>query len=298
MTTATKKLGTMLGSIAEMLKGEDGEVDVEKRIAHRGDKWVVLDSAGKKVLGTHDSEDAAKRQLRAIEANKSADAFFLPEYSAPVNRKAWEGLDGTETEDALQKMCLVRVDDEYRFPYRDAKGWISAAAVRAITDEQIEQIPESVRATVKSHVARLRKRVEDVKGDPVTKAVSLTGRVVKSDEMKQILVVPVLVPEDVDAQDDIYSHDEVEKAAHLFMRDYVKGESELGLDHERVLDRQKAHIVELWIEKADVQYGDEVIPKGTWMIAIHIPDVEVWKSALAGERTGASIEGTALSVPV
>lgn len=40
-------------------------------VRKRGDKWVVLDSTGKKVLGTHPSKEEADTQLRAIEANKN-----------------------------------------------------------------------------------------------------------------------------------------------------------------------------------------------------------------------------------
>lgn len=39
-------------------------------IKKRGDKWVVMNKNGTKVLGTHDSKAKAERQLRAIEANK------------------------------------------------------------------------------------------------------------------------------------------------------------------------------------------------------------------------------------
>jgi len=46
-----------------------GEFIIEK-IARRGDKWVVLDSKGKKVLGTHPSKEKAVKQLQAIEISK------------------------------------------------------------------------------------------------------------------------------------------------------------------------------------------------------------------------------------
>jgi hypothetical protein len=45
--------------------------EVEKKVQRRGDKYVVTDSTGKKVLGTHDTEEAARNQLKAIEAKKS-----------------------------------------------------------------------------------------------------------------------------------------------------------------------------------------------------------------------------------
>ena len=39
-------------------------------IRKRGGKFVVLNSTGNKVLGTHATRDKALAQLRAIEANK------------------------------------------------------------------------------------------------------------------------------------------------------------------------------------------------------------------------------------
>lgn len=39
-------------------------------IRKRGEKWVVLDSSGKKVLGTHSSREKAVKQMQAIEASK------------------------------------------------------------------------------------------------------------------------------------------------------------------------------------------------------------------------------------
>lgn len=43
---------------------------VTEMVRKRGNDWVVLDSTGKKVLGTHPSKEEADAQLRAIEANK------------------------------------------------------------------------------------------------------------------------------------------------------------------------------------------------------------------------------------
>lgn len=43
---------------------------MEKMVRRRGSEWVVLDSTGKKVLGSHKTKRDALRQLRAIEANK------------------------------------------------------------------------------------------------------------------------------------------------------------------------------------------------------------------------------------
>lgn len=41
-----------------------------ERIEKRGDKYVVTNRTGDRVLGTHDTRKDAEGQLRAIEANK------------------------------------------------------------------------------------------------------------------------------------------------------------------------------------------------------------------------------------
>ena len=57
-------------------------------------------------------------------------------------------------------------------------------------------------------------------------------------------------------------------------------------------------MVEHWLEKSDIQYGDVVIPEGTWMIGVKVPNGDIWKSLKVGDRTGASIEGTGTRVEV
>lgn len=39
-------------------------------IKKKGNKWIVMDSSGKKVLGTHQSKDKAMKQLAAVEISK------------------------------------------------------------------------------------------------------------------------------------------------------------------------------------------------------------------------------------
>jgi hypothetical protein len=53
-------------------KANDDTFLQEKKI-HRGNKWIVTDESGKKVLGHHDSEKSADKQLAAIHARKAAN---------------------------------------------------------------------------------------------------------------------------------------------------------------------------------------------------------------------------------
>jgi hypothetical protein len=43
---------------------------MNEMVRKRGNKWVVLDKSGKKVLGTHLSKEKAMKQLQAIEISK------------------------------------------------------------------------------------------------------------------------------------------------------------------------------------------------------------------------------------
>jgi hypothetical protein len=70
-------------------------------IAHEGNKWIVKDSSGKKVLGTHDSKKSAQKQLAAIEISKSKRKSFKDhlkeeheltfQYHNELNPQLWDG---------------------------------------------------------------------------------------------------------------------------------------------------------------------------------------------------------------
>lgn len=64
-----KKKGGTWKKVNEEL---DTQMEIlSEKILHRGDNWVVTDSTGKKVLGTHPSKEKALAQLRAVEASKA-----------------------------------------------------------------------------------------------------------------------------------------------------------------------------------------------------------------------------------
>jgi len=44
---------------------------LNEKVLKRGNKWVVTDKSGKKVLGTHPSREKAIKQLQAIEISKA-----------------------------------------------------------------------------------------------------------------------------------------------------------------------------------------------------------------------------------
>jgi DNA adenine methylase len=102
----------------------------------------------------------------------------------------------------------------------------------------------------------------------------------------------VLEPETVDAQGDIYSADEIARAAHGFMEDF----GGLGLMHrERVNGQVK--ILETYLAPADFELAGARVRKGTWLLAVRVLDDALWAQVKGGALTGFSIGGAARKVP-
>ena len=102
----------------------------------------------------------------------------------------------------------------------------------------------------------------------------------------------VLEPDVVDAQDDIYSADEVRDSAHNYMEKFQN----TGLMHEEIVN-DHVKILESYLAPVDFTIGDESVKKGTWMMAVRVLDKALWESVKSGGLTGFSIGGSAQRVP-
>ena len=128
------------------------------------------------------------------------------------------------------------------------------------------------------------------RGEAFAKSMPLIKGADPTDE-RYVLGV-VLEPETVDAQGDVYSADEVRKAAHRFMEEYQG----LGLQHElRVNDQVK--ILESFVAPVEFTVGDVTVKKGTWLLAVRVLSNELWARVAEGQLTGFSIGGSARKVP-
>lgn len=110
------------------------------------------------------------------------------------------------------------------------------------------------------------------------------ANLVKSDDAKRVVYGIVLEPETEDTQGDIVSAEEIEKAAHHFL-----------IASRTVGDRHrnpaKAAVVESYIAPADLEIGDQSVKKGTWVMAVKVPDDRLWQAIQTGDYTGFSIGG-------
>jgi DNA adenine methylase len=98
----------------------------------------------------------------------------------------------------------------------------------------------------------------------------------------------VLEPEFIDAQNDIYSADEVRLAAHRFMEEF----GGLGLMHRMRVNNQ-VKVLESYLAPVDFAIGDAKVRKGTWLLAVRILSDELWEAVKNGALTGFSIGGSA-----
>jgi uracil-DNA glycosylase family 4 len=108
--------------------------------------------------------------------------------------------------------------------------------------------------------------------------------IIKADDEQQIATGIVLEPNTIDAHGDEISADEIEKAAHFFM----KNSRTIGDSHKK---KAPADLIESYIAPDDFTLNGQKIKKGTWMISVKILDDKLWKLVKAGFYTGFSVGG-------
>lgn len=125
----------------------------------------------------------------------------------------------------------------------------------------------------------------------VWKSVRLLKASATESEERFVLGV-VLEPETVDLQGDVYSAGEVRKAAHAWMAYF----QEAGIQHERSAGG-RVQILESYLAPVDFEIGGQQVKAGTWLLGVRVVDDILWSRVKAGEFTGFSIGGYAVSTP-
>jgi 2'-5' RNA ligase len=119
-----------------------------------------------------------------------------------------------------------------------------------------------------------------------TEKAEFTSELWKNDE-EQIVYGVVMHPGVYDSQGDVVDAAEIEKAAHRYL-----AESRLH-DVQHAEEQVEAVPVESFIAPCDMEYAGRPVLKGSWVMAVHVADADVWGQVAKGELTGFSIGGTA-----
>lgn len=96
-----------------------------------------------------------------------------------------------------------------------------------------------------------------------------------------------------DTQGDVYSAEDIAKAAHKWMSEYLN----VGLMHASLAGRRIVP-VESFIAPVDMQLGEQKIGKGTWLLGAIVEDPGLWEAVKSGQLTGWSMGGYAVREPL
>lgn len=197
--------------------------------------------------------------------------------------------------------AIVRLKEQMQDIRKQAPNKEEAKVQKDWMAELIEKKTE----TLQEKFAKAQSAFSD--NEPTMKRLGFM-EIIKADNDKRIVTGPVLVPENVDLQDDIISAEEIEKAAHNYLlklsfhddQEFMKklglsGKSKRGFMH--VEFNRKIALVESYCAPCDMEINNRKIKTGTWVMSVKVFDDEAWNLVKAKKITGFSIGGRSRAVP-
>ncbi len=267
-------------------------------------------------LGCHPTQEKAGAQIGAIEhsegkTEKQAGTEYLGRMAEFIKEKypsIWKlfdrsarGYAGGKAKAAKWAAMLAEMEQEAEaVPVEEPAT--KAALVPA--DVQTEQAigteqhsctcpacgaeADSDKACAFTPCPKCEAKMEDAKpkSEEGKTAKSEYAMIAKSDKAQQKVWAVVLEPGRVDAQGDWMTPQEVEKAAHKWLAEYGKH----GLRHKGEVTGD-IRPIESYLAPTAFNLGVQEVPKGAWVLGVHIAKEEIWKQVESGELSGFSIQG-------
>lgn len=118
-----------------------------------------------------------------------------------------------------------------------------------------------------------------------------TAKILKTNDEKRLVYGVVYAPDDIDMQGDWMTADEIERAAHSFMKRLALHNVDKDHNYEPI---DNVYVAESYIIRgSDPEYPKE--KAGTWVVTIKIDHDETWQAVKSGEIGGLSLAGYAQS---
>ena len=115
-------------------------------IVHKGNKWMVMDSEGEKVLGTHETEKDAKKQLAAIEISKHKKLKTFKEHLEDNSWLVWSLVHIIVMPNSKQRITARRHKKRKDRLARNRANSLMEAKVGTLRAlDAIGQLPKSVK---------------------------------------------------------------------------------------------------------------------------------------------------------
>ncbi|MBA7473108.1 putative protein YqbD [subsurface metagenome] len=115
----------------------------------------------------------------------------------------------------------------------------------------------------------------------------LNTNFIEKNSEKRLVFCVVYEPDVKDEHGDWATAEDIEKAAHEFLTDHRN----IGIMHQQ--QPKELKLVESWIAPLTFEWNGQVVQKGSWIVAIHIDDAEIWQAIKEGILTGVSMQGYA-----
>lgn len=152
-------------------------------------------------------------------------------------------------------------------------------------------MPREITNLIPSHVSIVDKAANKrsfllTKSEKAPNVTTQVEYIVKEDESQQIVYGIVYEPDVEDAHGDFMTAAEIEKAAHIFMKEYQ------NIDKQHDFESEVGKVIESYIAPADFEIGGQQVTKGSWVMAVKVED-EMWELIQKGEFTGFSLAGMA-----
>jgi len=124
---------------------------------------------------------------------------------------------------------------------------------------------------------------------PETPSFVKSVEILKTDIEKRMVFGIVYSPEETDSQGDIATLEEIEKAAHAFMKNRRIGK----VDKNHNTEAGEGYVAESWLTKENDSLFATDAPVGSWAVGIKIEKDETWEEIKKGAIGGLSLMGTA-----
>lgn len=243
-----------------------------------------LDTLRKKVFTGPVGKTVQDTYLDELETNSVYMTNLVPVYLSDD-----DGNPREPTEDEIDKWAPVFKDEVERVrpSFIVALGKTAKETLGEQADEFVPH-PRAINlygdsGEVSRKLGRLNDQIEKARQEVSKSSGNTEATIIKTDDERQVVKGVVLEPFVEDSDGNWTTPDEIEKAAHYFMKNYQL----VGHEHQEVL--KDAHVVENWVADEDMTIGGHEVKKGTWVVGIKIEDDERWEMVKSGQYTGFSI---------
>lgn len=187
-------------------------------------------------------------------------------------------ISGSENELNFDRMTVVSFDEARKSTFTKSEVIELAKQGRILKEE----LPASFQMVAAALGIKLTKKEK-----PEFELIPIA----KVDQDQQIVYGAVLEEETVDTQNDIISAEEIEKAAHR----YMKEARVIGFRHFKKAD---ADLVESVVLRPGDKFNGQEVEKTTWVIGVHVRNQNLWKSIRSGDIKSFSIGALGLRKPI